>query len=82
MRSVCCGTQNSVLMFLYKGDTEDVLNPIAETCPASLKNFKNQLKRLVQKLSYADRPWPRVMLSEGARAAGAGLWPMLSWAFS
>lgn len=66
MRSVCCATRNSVLMCVYKEDTDDVLNPSSETCPASQKSFKYQCKRPGQKLSCADRPWPRVTLSEGA----------------
>lgn len=59
MRSVCCEAQNSVLMFFYKEDTDDVLNPSTKTCPASQKSFENQCKRPGQKLSCADRPWPR-----------------------
>lgn len=59
MRSVCCGAQNSVLMSVYKEDTDHALNPSTKTCPASQKNFENQCKRPGQKLSCADRPWPR-----------------------
>lgn len=55
-----CATQNSVLMFLYREDTDDVLNPITETCPASQKSFKNQLHRPGQQLSCTPRPWPGV----------------------
>lgn len=55
MRSVCSGTQNSALMFHYEENTDDVLNPITETCPGSRKRFQSQLERLGQKLSCADR---------------------------
>lgn len=74
MRSVCCGAQNSVLMSVYKEDTDDVLNPSTKTCPASQKSFENQCKRPGQKLSCADRFWPR-SLYQRVQGCGAPLGP-------
>lgn len=73
MRSVCCGAQNSVLMSVYKEDTDDVLNPSTKTCPASQKSFENQCKRPGQKLSCADRSWPR-SLYQRVQGCGAPTW--------
>ena len=75
---MCSGTQNSVLMFVHKKDTDGVLNPIAETCPTSQKSFKKPCKRPGQKLSCADWPWLRVTPSGVQLAAEAGPWPVLA----
>lgn len=61
MRSGCCG----MLTLVYKEDTDDVLNSIMETCPASQKSCKNPCKRPGQKLSWAERAWPPAARSEG-----------------
>lgn len=64
-----CGTKNSVLMFVYREDTDGVLNLITEPCPASLRSADNQLHRPGLHLSCTHGPRP------GVRAG-----PLLGWA--
>lgn len=76
MRSVCCGTQNSMLMFVCKEDTDDILNPITGTCSTSWKSLKNQHERAMQM-----GPGHKSLCEKVQLVAEAGLWPMLGWAF-